>query len=43
MKKVMLAAVVLFALAVSVSSCKNKEKCEAYSTKNAVKETKKSY
>lgn len=43
MKKVMFAAVVLFALAVSVSSCKSKEKCEAYSSKAEPTETKHSY
>jgi uncharacterized lipoprotein YehR (DUF1307 family) len=43
MKKVMLAAAVLFALAVSVSSCKSKEKCEAYSSKNSTQEVKRSY
>ena len=43
MKKLMLAAAVVFALAVSVSSCKSKEKCEAYSSSTAAKEAKRSY
>lgn len=43
MKKVMLAALVLFAVAVSVSSCKSKEKCEAYTSKADVVEKQKGF
>lgn len=35
MKNVFITALALFVIAVSVSSCKSKEKCEAYTSKAA--------
>jgi len=42
MKNVFITALALFVIAVSISSCKSKEKCEAYSSQ-AAKVEKKSY
>lgn len=43
MKNLVITALALFVIAVSVSSCKSKEKCEAYSSKNSVQTEQKSY
>jgi hypothetical protein len=43
MKNVFITALALIVIAVSVSSCKSKEKCEAYSSKASVKVDQKSY
>jgi hypothetical protein len=43
MKKLVFAFAVLFLSAVSITSCKSKEKCDAYSSKADKVQTSKSY